>query len=412
MTKKSSCLMLASLLLLGACNKKDKDPGTPGDGSGTKYIISATPLGTTGVADYLLTADDLTAGTLSTLGNGIEQDGSYRYYLTNKNKFFSLLYGQGNPGAVTTYGLDKNGTLSKISNFQSETVQVQAVANDDIFMVKVPRSGQPNANWYRLDADKVEIVAEGVIDIVALAANGERAHFTGATVSGGKMYLPYMSIKGARIADGDNIWNSNSLDTSFIAVYSYPGMVFEKLIKDHRTGFIGAYFANGLTALEDGDLYAFSGAGQQYADKGKQYAAGPSAVLRIKKGADAFDPAYFFDVQNASGGHRIAFQNYIGHGRFLVGMYGKAVEFDGGTRLAVVDVTGKTFNWVTGLPEVISSVSSLKTLVSEDKNNIFIGVNTAANENYIYAINGATAKAERGLKVEGGVITSVASLTY
>ena len=83
----------------------------------SKYVITATPVGTQGVADYLLLADDLENGKITTQGNGIEQDGSYRYYVTHKNRFFSLLYGQGNPGAVTTYRLDTLGKLVKVSDF-------------------------------------------------------------------------------------------------------------------------------------------------------------------------------------------------------------------------------------------------------------------------------------------------------
>ncbi|WP_278021144.1 DUF4374 domain-containing protein [Flavobacterium ginsengisoli] len=101
--------------------------GTGGgvDTGKTKYIITATT-GAVGIADYLLTADDVTTGTVSTIGNGIEQDGTYRYYITAENNFFSLLYGQGNPGAVTTYNLTAEGKLQKKSDFQAETVHVFA----------------------------------------------------------------------------------------------------------------------------------------------------------------------------------------------------------------------------------------------------------------------------------------------
>lgn len=104
---KKSTLMLASGIVLGlaSCSKDNKDNGGSGNAGAGRFIIAAVPTstGSEGVADYLLTAENLESGTLSTAGNGLEQDGTYRYYTTSGTKFFSMLYGQGNPGAVTVY---------------------------------------------------------------------------------------------------------------------------------------------------------------------------------------------------------------------------------------------------------------------------------------------------------------------
>ena len=89
----------------------------------SRYVVAATPNALEGVADYLLALESLNSGEISLVGNGVEQDGTYRYYIRNNNKFFSLLYGQGNPGAVTTYQLNAMGKLDMISDFQAETVQ-------------------------------------------------------------------------------------------------------------------------------------------------------------------------------------------------------------------------------------------------------------------------------------------------
>ena len=56
-----------------------------------KYVVTATPVALEGVADYILTTENLEEGSISLVGNGVEQDGTYRYYITNQNKFFSLL---------------------------------------------------------------------------------------------------------------------------------------------------------------------------------------------------------------------------------------------------------------------------------------------------------------------------------
>ncbi len=106
-----SALSFAAILF-SSCDKSD-NKGDSGDPTlSSKYIVAVSPVASTGVADYLLTADNLDAGTISTERNGVEQDGSYRCYVTHKGLFFSMLYGQGNPGAVTAYGIPRSGSAS------------------------------------------------------------------------------------------------------------------------------------------------------------------------------------------------------------------------------------------------------------------------------------------------------------
>lgn len=366
------------------------------------YVIASAPVGSQGVADYLLTTEDLTQGTISTIGQGIEQDGSYRYYLSHKGKFFSLLYGQGNPGAVTTYRLDDRGKLEKISDFQSETVQVFTVVNDEILTIKVPRSGNESASCFRINTENSQIVGEKQVNIVQLAGNGERAHFTWAKQVGNKVFAPYMSIKGCC----SDVFGTAYPDSSWIAVFSYPDLTLEKVIKDNRTSYIGAYFNDGLAVDEKGDVYGFSPAGAT--NSGTLTSKKPSAFLRIKKDATEFDQSYFFNVEEKSGGHHISNQTYIKDGKFLLYMYGDKNATTGARKLAIADVYNQTFTWVTGTPAEISSSSASynNNTVSDDGKTVYIGLNTAEGS-WVYSVDVASAKATKGLKVEGGQITAI-----
>lgn len=396
--------VVGTSLFLGACSDDNPSGPTPEPGKGTaRYVVASAPVGSQdGIADYLLTTSDLTQGTISTVGQGIEQDGSYRYYLTHKGKFFSLLYGQGNPGAVTTYALDEQGALQKTSDFQAETVQVFTTAGDDILTIKVPRSGNESASWFRINADQSKIVSEGQVNIVKLAGNGERAHFTWATQVGDKIFAPYMSIKGA----APDVFGTAYPDSSWIAVFSYPSMTYEKTIKDNRTSFIGSYFNNGLAVDENGDVYGFSPASATTA--GKESSTKPSAFVRIKKGTTEFDQTYFFNVQEKSGGHKIANQTYLGSGKILLYMHGDINATTGDAKLAIADLYNQTFTWVTGAPNAItsSSASYNNNTVSDDKKSVYVGINTEAGS-WVYTIDIATANAKQGLKVEGGAITAI-----
>ncbi|MDW8852089.1 DUF4374 domain-containing protein [Flavobacterium sp. MMLR14_040] len=409
--KKGSKLALFSALIAFTAFSCSSDENTGSENGGgvdtgkTKYIITATT-GAVGIADYLLTTDDVSTGSISTIGNGIEQDGSYRYYITAQNNFFSLLYGQGNPGAVTTYNLSAEGKLVKKSDFQAETVHVFAAVNKDILTVKVPRSGAASiAMMYKIDAEQSIITGQAQQDTKILAGNGERAFFTWATQVGDKVFMPYMSIKG----DGVDNFGTVNPDSTWVAVYNYPELKLEKVIKDNRTSYLGAYFTNGLFQDENGDAYGFSGA--IATSNAVLVSTKPSAIVKIKKGTTEFDQSYFFNVEEKSGGYKISSTSYISKGKFLLLMYGNAGKNNGAVKLAVADVYNQTFTWVTNAPATLTSATSRYNITTEDGNSAIIGINTPEG-NWIYTINGTTAVATRGMKVEGGQITAIQKLKY
>lgn len=385
--------------------------GCPLPTTTSKYIIAARPLAAEGVADYLLTANDLGTGSISTVGNGIEQDGTYRYYVTNNDKFFSLLYGQGNPGAVTTYGLNSEGELELLSDFQAETVQAFAAVDNDILMIKISRNAtNPYSYWYKLDTNSLTIVAEGQINTQELAdkENGEIAFFTWITQKDNKVYLPYFTIK----ATPEGAWGTDYPDEANIAVYSYPGMEYIETLTDDRTSFIGRYFLNGLTFDEQGDGYAFSSAVPMNSNY-EVIPTLPSAVTRISDGNDAFDD-YYFDLEEASGGYVIDSHIYAGNGKFVGIMQNKATmnsAWGGGTEYAIIDVYNKTFEWVTGIPDpaTVTEVMYANNFVSEDGSTVSVGITTGTGS-HVYNIDVATATATQGLEVQGGVITAIHSL--
>jgi hypothetical protein len=406
-------LALAFAGVLSSCDKKsDREviPENPGN-----YIIAVTPTAIAGKADYLLTASSLDSGAASIVGNGVEQDGRYRYYVTANNKFFSMLYGQGSPGAVTVYNVNE-GKLKKLNDFVSATVHAFAPVNDDILMVKVPRSiaaaGTPTVyEWYRVSTSTNAEVAKGTADAIAPSGNGEIAHFSWIKQVGNKVYAPFFSIY--------NSFFTKFPDQAGIAVFSYPEMKYEKTIKDTRTSFIGRYFTDGLGLVENGDCYAFSSSVAADDDPAttavdaKMTSTKPSAITRIKAGTTEFDLGYFFNFEEASNGYVITNWLNIGQNKFIANVEAKATkgQYVTGKRLAIVDVVAKTVKLVTGFAEVntISSVTTTNYSPMDGKTG-YIGVNLIDGTTYVYKVDASTATATRGIKVEGGVITAIQHL--
>ena len=404
----------SAALLFASCDKKNDAPEPEPEGS-FQYVIVATPEGSTSEgADYLLQTGSLTEGSITTVGAGLEQDG-YRYFVFHKNKAFSLLYGQGNPGAVTSYALNESGVLEQFSNMQTETVQVFGTFNDELILIKCPRSGDANAGIYRVDAVNPQLLSTNYVDVVQLAGNGERAHFSGVFQVGDEIYAPYFCIKGV----SGQVFHSDYTDSTWVAVFSYPDMTLKRVIKDSRTSYIGYYFAQrGLAQVENGDVYAFS-----TATTGGEEASGvapsskPSAAIRIKKGATGFDQSYFFNIQEKSGGYHLDRAFYLSGARFLLTLYPDPAftPIYGAQNLlfAIVDVATQSFTWVDGLPEPdrLVHVSRLPW-IADDGSGIAFGITVADEYPHVYTIDVATAKATKGLEVISGCITSIGKLTY
>ena len=174
MKLRSTLALTVAAGILASCSEKN-EPALENPGN---YILAVSPAASTGVADYLLTAQNLETGTISTAGNGVEQDGTFRYYVTHNGKFFSMLYGQGNPGAVTAYNI-QSGKLSKLTNFQTETVQAFAPVNDDLLLYKISRSlTAPTSSWYKVNTNTLTITSEGTTNTLDVTGLGELAHFT------------------------------------------------------------------------------------------------------------------------------------------------------------------------------------------------------------------------------------------
>lgn len=399
---------------MGAAScKKDPDNNGPSKGSEGRFVIAALPTatGTTGIADYLFTASSLEEGKLSTEGDGIEQDGTYRYYTTSGTKFYSLLYGQGNPGAVTIYDLDGNGELRKLSNFQSENAHAFAPVDNDILLIKSARTySSPVAQWFKVGTETNTIVGEGTYNAVDLAGNGELAHPSWITQVGNKVFMPYFCIR----ATPEMGWTTSYPDSSWIAVFSYPSMELEKVIRDNRTSSIGVYYQNGLVVTESGDVYGFSPANTVEKEGEGQVFNGtnPSAIVRIKAGTTDFDMGYFYNVEEAAPGYYISGWEYIGNGQVLAFMNNitEKSQWTTAKRLAIVDVVNKHFTWVTGAPNE-ANISEFSSVNYADKQgNIYVGISTTDGKSFVYKIDGVTATATKGLEMEGGIITSISWL--
>jgi hypothetical protein len=98
---------------------------------------------------------------------------------------------------------------------------------------------------------------------------------------------------------------------------------------------------------------------------------------------------------------------------FLLMMYDQPGKVAGQLKMALANVSTKTFTWVTGGPAEITSTSAAynNNTLSTDGKTGFIGLNTTTGS-WVYKIDIATAAASPGLTVEGGKITAITKVDY
>lgn len=321
-----------------------------------------------------------------------------------------MLYGQGNPGAITVYNI-LDGNLNKLANSVTETVQAFAPVNDDILMMKISRSiTNPVTSWYQFNTNSLNITSQGNINTAELNNNGELAFFSWIKQVGSKVYAPYFSVK----ACCDAAFGTAFPDQAWIAVYAYPSMTLEKIIKDDRTSFIGRYFTDGLELVENGDVYAFSSSvATSMGTNTSMNSTKPSAVTRINAGTTEFDKSFYINFEELSGGLNITNWLYVGNNKFITFSNSKEAKgaYSVGNIIGVLDVATKTWKAVSGLPKT-TDIKGFTSNNYSDKAGRFgyIGLNLTTGIGYVYKIDASTAVATQGLKIEGGTLTAIEHL--
>lgn len=408
--------LVFSVFIFSACSKDsvapdEEEPQEEEEGPREGVFVLAAKKGLAG-ADILLTSNTLDEGEISTSGTGVEQSGSDRTYFVKNDMIFSFMFGGSAAGAVTAYKVNASKQLEKVTDFQTETLHTYGGVGDDILMIKNSwQAAEEYMQWYRFDTKKLEIVALGEINTKELAGKqkNEMAFFTDIKQVGDKVFAPFWSIQS-----GQNFRTSNP-DSTFIAVFSYPDMKLEKVIKDARTGSIGAYFRSGMEVDENGDVYVIGT--KLGPDSDGQYSTKtPVAFTKIKNGTTEYDKSYFFNITEASGGKYIFQKLYLGEGNFLLVMgdqpntYGTTMYLYTPISFAIANVYDASYRPVTGanIPASIYRTTEYSYNYSPlDGKTGYIGINTLTDPGAIYKFDAETATATPALKVDAGGFTSI-----
>ncbi|WP_316762201.1 DUF4374 domain-containing protein [Pedobacter aquatilis] len=401
-------LTLFSGLAIAAVSCKKSSTTEPEPTGAKVYALGIGVTTTSGTSNYVLQSSDLMTGTLSVAGNGILQDG-YRDYAAASGKFFSV----GGLGItdVNTLSLDASSKLTTKTGLTFDLPNNDLVDIDGTgkTMVGVSLPTGPtvglNAKFYTLDVTNNTVGNKVDVPMTNVYPSTDDWFFhTGIQVRGSQVFQTFYPVDATTYA-------TKNTDNNYVAIYSYPGFVLQKVIKDARTGPSGAFNTrSGLFKTEGGDLYAVSNTSF---NNGYSQSTKPAGILKIASGATEFDATYFFNTDAATNGGKIAHAIYIGSNKLFVAITTKVPTLadrwsDANLRLAIVDLAAKTITPVTNAPGFAGNGGrSFAALVDEGK--VYTAL-TAGGVTNIYQTDIATATATKGATVQGTFVGGMARL--
>lgn len=401
--KKLLLILILGIGLSTACDSvTDSDDNE--DQETSTYTIAFTAQGSENEStDYILNTEELMEGTLSAEGIGVEQTG-WRYMVGHRNTIFSVGYYDDNNAIA--YELNAEGNIVEKGRFVFEnTLDLFGSADDETLLaMEVPRIDFADRVLHKIDVNSVSIREKVPLRIWESREDSLVAWPTALKVRNDKLFIPFYKLH----ARGD--FTTPQTDTSYVAVYSYPDLQFEKYITDTRMGPIGVYgMFNGIVEDENGDFYAYSSA--SYAN-GFTTQSKPSGILRINDGETEFDESYFFNVEEAAGG-KINFLQYVGNGKALAnivvddsalwGSYSAGNEIH---KLAVLDLQAQTATDVTGVPLHGGFYGSPWYV---DGSDAYMSV-TTSEDAFVYKIDVASAAGIQGAEVLGKELKGIYNL--
>ncbi|MDX1446786.1 DUF4374 domain-containing protein [Lishizhenia sp.] len=388
-----------------ACKKEDPKPAN-GDDNENKdgYVVGLRSAD--GSADFLVSTQSIKEGNITSTGMGIEQTG-WCYFAATNDTYFAFNYTE---NFATGYTVE-NGMFTEKGQFVFERVDLMEYdeERDVLFGIGAPWGGGAfDCNFQTIDPSSVSITNSINHTIYAPMHNGAQINVwpNDVLLKDGKAYIPFYPLIG-------DTWETPITDTAYVAVYSYPDMTLEKVIKDARSTPIG-YYGNqpAIMEAENGDIYALATA---------SYAAGytqvdnPSGVLKINATTDEFDPSFFMNIEDDHG-YRVMTGEYAGNGKIVARVIDVATDDASGVgswagfttenpicKIAIIDVNNETFEIVNDIP---LHGGQYKTPFFKEDGKVMISINdgtTAA----VYTVDANTATAIKGANIEGGQLQGI-----
>ncbi|MFV0378069.1 MAG: DUF4374 domain-containing protein [Mangrovibacterium sp.] len=390
-------LALTALSLTTACSDdNNKDDEYNGDDA---FVLTLAYAPTSGYNYdyYTVQFEDVMSGTLSAAGKGFHQLGYFSY-----DEMDDQIYSTGGLETSGIIGLKKanDGSLVQFGgalSFDSSLRDVVETDDENLLGVEISSSS---------DVVKLHIINPSDLSVssskqfaVSNLTSFTGPNYSGMVQSGNYMYLSFY------ISD-PTTYTTAYTDQAQVAVFTYPGLQFVSVVNDDRTGPIGGFGTkSGLIKDDSGNVYALSHSNPA---NGFSQFTQEAAILRINKNTTSFDQNYFFSFDDVTGGKTTASLVYLGNGKVFAQMNQSAradqlAWSDSPLKPAVLDLTNKTINYITGIPQHSGIGRKLASTSLLDGNYLYMAIPEDVST-YIYKIDLKTYTATKGAEVEANFV--------
>ena len=450
-------------LTLTAC---DDDPSTGGgdggdDDNNAEYVIAASVTASGNTTNVLVNAESLDEGTVTTINNGVVNDGATYWVFFKEQYLYALTYNQGEAGGTRSYIMDASGELKK----RSAEFGVKRFTTYGIYdkYIMTSSTGDGPTEWNDENGYTPKVFLLSYLDPAAetfttndtqnkayLSENflgtGEYVTLSGMLEHNNKIYTAAvpMGLSQYGTKDQNGKWvlpgnedlvkkesgGSNSSaykkdelqwtqypNECWVAIFDDATMTSKKLIKTDKISYAAgrnkSQYYQMIWAADNGDVYVFSPSFAKTMTDARQKTTLPAGVVRIPSGSTEFDD-YYCNLEALTNGNSFLRSWHIADDYFMLLMYDRPLTETGyvANQLAIFKAGDKKLTYVTGLPST-DQISGFGNEPYVEKGNAYVTVtfNEGGGNPAIYKIDPATASATKGLTLEATQVSGVGKLT-
>lgn len=450
-------------MALTACSDDESNGGSGSSNVTTgNYVIAATVTSSSTDTYVLLTAESLDEGEITTVGNGLVNEGATYWVFYGNRYLYALNYNQGEAGTTQSFIMNTAGALEKRSQEYYVNRFTTYGFYDNYIMATSTGDGpsdMKDENGYfpqsflisYLDVDNQTYTSNSVTQTTPFLSenflgNGEYVTLAGLEQVGSKLYAAAVPMglsqygcmqknedgsykwvlpgnedliktesggSGSGAYDKDELQWTQYPDECWIAVFKDRTLTEYSLIKTDKISYAcgrnrSQYYQMNWLA-DDGYVYVFSPSYAKTMSDSRQQTTLPAGVVRVNTQTEQFDDAYYYNLEEKADGASFLRSWYIGGEYFLLLMYDKAITASDkvANRLAVFNTSTGSLSYVSGLP---SNVSGFGNTPYMENGNAYVAVTTTSGYPTIYKVEPSSATATQGLVIRATSLNGVGRL--
>lgn len=450
-------------MALTACSDDESNGGSGSSNVTTgNYVIAATVTSSSTDTYVLLTAESLDEGEITTVGNGLVNEGATYWVFYGNRYLYALNYNQGEAGTTQSFIMNTAGALEKRSQEYYVNRFTTYGFYDNYIMATSTGDGpsdMKDENGYLpqsflisyLDVNNQTYTSNSVTQTTPFLSenflgNGEYVTLAGLEQVGSKLYAAAVPMglsqygcmqknedgsykwvlpgnedliktesggSGSGAYDKDELQWTQYPDECWIAVFKDRTLTEYSLIKTDKISYAcgrnrSQYYQMNWLA-DDGYVYVFSPSYAKTMSDSRQQTTLPAGVVRVNTQTEQFDDAYYYNLEEKADGASFLRSWYIGGEYFLLLMYDKAITASDkvANRLAVFNTSTGNLSYVSGLP---SNVSGFGNTPYMENGNAYVAVTTTSGYPTIYKVEPSSATATQGLVIRATSLNGVGRL--